>query len=318
MELLAAILPFFTAGVVGAAFARFSGVNLSMCMLFIFLYMGATPGEAIAALLMFNTFTYFTTYSQNHDMSLGKLSIFPGAKIAIPIVITVALAAVNPFFGILVFVAAFLAEIFVRFYREADAKTRPPKTTLWKLGGIASVFVILGLLVATLIPPAYYYILAGIVVLAYTALMWFAADRRKWTNLWDTILYATTFITGLTGIAASDWLVPMHRTVQTTLSRFYPIISNGAMIVGLVASYIIFRTFTIGALFSLIGAAMVIRLFGITEHSAKGSFSYVAMGLAMLAALVFMIIQPQPTGLPVMPVADDNGTLAQYLQSLGF
>lgn len=317
MDLLSAILPFFTAGVVGAAFARFSGVNLSMCMLFIFLYMGGTPGEVVSALLLFNTFTYFTSYSQNHDMNLKSLKLFSGAKITIPILITVALAALSPFLGVVFFVIVFLLEIFARFYSEADKKTRPTKQQLIQMVIIAAVLVAMGLLILPFIPVQFYYVLAGIAVIAYAALMWATGNRRKWDNVWDKILYATTFVTGLTGIDPTDWVVPMHRNTQTALSRFYPIVINGAMIIGLFVAFGVFRVFSLGALFSLIGAAMVIRLFGLTEHSSKGTFSYLAMGLAVLAALVFMIIQPQPTGFPIIPVSDNNG-LGGYLKSLTF
>ena len=50
-----------------------------------------------------------------------------------------------------------------------------------------------------------------------------------------------------------------------------------------------------------------IRLFGLYEHKEKGSFSYLTLGIAVLAALVFMIIQPVPTGFPVVPMADQTG-----------
>lgn len=316
MDLLAAILPFFTAGVVGAAFARFSGVNISMCMLFIFLYMGAKPVEAVATLLLFNTFSYFTTYSQNHIMNLKTLRLFPGAKIAIPILLTVALAALHPFLGVVFFIIVFLLEIFACFYAEADAKTRPAKQSIVQMSLVAAVLIVIGVIVVSFIPEDYYYILAGVVVLGYAALMWAAGDRRKWDSQWDKILYGTTFFTGLTGIDPTDWVVPMHRNVQTALSRFYPVVINSATIIGLLFSFAVYRIFSLGALFSLIGAAVVIRLFGLHEHSTKGKFSYLAMGLAVLAALVFMIIQPQPVGFPAIPVSEGNG-LSEYINSFG-
>lgn len=307
MELLTAILPFLSAGIAGAVFARFSGVNMSMCMLFIFLYMGATPMETVSALLLFNTFSYFTVYSQNHPMNLKNLTFFPGFKIVVPVLMTVALAALHPFLGVVFFIMVFLAEIFARFYETSDKKNRPSKQKLVQMGAVAAVLMAIGIIVVPFIPEMYYYILAGVVVLAYAVLMWLAGDRKKWTAQWDSILYGTAFFTGLTGIDPTDWIVPMHRNTQSALSRFYPVVLNGAMIAGLLVSFALYRIFSLGALFSLIGAAMVIRLLGAQEHSSKGSFSYLAMGLAALAALVFMIIQPQPTGLPVIPVTESNG-----------
>ena len=74
MEMLSAIAPFFVAGLMGTIFARFTGMNMSMCVLLLFLYMGAKPVEAISAMLMFNVFTYFTVYSQLHVMRCSGIS----------------------------------------------------------------------------------------------------------------------------------------------------------------------------------------------------------------------------------------------------
>ena len=76
METATIILPFVGAGLVGALFSRFTGMNLSMCMLCIFLYMGATPEQTLAVLLMFNAFTYFTTYSQTHPVQFSTFTFF--------------------------------------------------------------------------------------------------------------------------------------------------------------------------------------------------------------------------------------------------
>mgnify|MGYP007020562857 CR=1 FL=1 len=48
-------------------------------------------------------------------------------RLAIPILITIALAALNPFIGIVFFVFTFLMEIFAKIYKEMDAKSRPTK-----------------------------------------------------------------------------------------------------------------------------------------------------------------------------------------------
>ena len=60
MDIFSVILPFLMYGLMSAVFARFTGINMSMYLLMIFLYMGAKPGETIVAMLLFNTFTYFT------------------------------------------------------------------------------------------------------------------------------------------------------------------------------------------------------------------------------------------------------------------
>ena len=92
MESVMIILPFVGAGLFSAVFSRLTGMNLSMCMIFIFLYMGAIPEQAVAALLMFNAFTYFTTYSQKYPVQFQTFTFFKGAKFLIPVVITFALA----------------------------------------------------------------------------------------------------------------------------------------------------------------------------------------------------------------------------------
>ena len=60
------LLPYFDAGIVAAVVARFTGMNLSMTVLFALLYIGATPVEAVMSMLVFNPFTYFTVYTQQH------------------------------------------------------------------------------------------------------------------------------------------------------------------------------------------------------------------------------------------------------------
>ena len=306
MELLPAILPFFGAGLLGAVFSRFTGMNMSMCLLMIFLYMGAKPGELIVALLLFNVFTYFTVYSQEHRMSMKTFVIFPGVKFLLPVFITVVLAAFSPFFGIVFFVIVFLLEIFAKIYQGIPPKVRPTKSKLVQMCVTASVLVVIGTGIVAYVPSTYYYILAGIGILAFAALMWFAGDRKKWNRTWDTILYGTTFVTGLTGIDATDWLTAMRRNEQSALSRCYPIVINAAMVIGLIAAYLIFRYFSLGALFSTIGAAVGIRFFGVETHSTKGKFSYLTLGIAVLAALVFMIIQPQPIGFPELPMTEEQ------------
>ncbi len=291
----------------GTVFARFTGINMSMCVLLMFLYMGAKPVECIAAMLMFNVFTYFTVYSQLHVMKIKSFTFFPGVRLAIPILITIALAALNPFIGIVFFVFTFLMEIFAKIYKEMDAKSRPTKGKIGQMVVIAAILVTIGAAIVQFIPENYYYIVGGVTILIYAFVMWRTGDRRKGTAWWDKMLYASTFLTGLSGIDGTDWLTAMRRNPESVLSKCYPIVINGAMIIGLLASYAMYQYFSLGALFATIGSAVGIRLFGLYEHKEKGSFSYLTLGIAVLAALVFMIIQPVPTGFPVVPMADQTG-----------
>lgn len=167
MEMLSAIAPFFVAGLMGTIFARFTGMNMSMCVLLLFLYMGAKPVEAISAMLMFNVFTYFTVYSQLHVMRIKSFAFFPGVRLAIPILITVGVAALNPFVGIAFFILVFLLEIFAKIYREMNPKSRPSKWQIVQMVISASVLVIIGAVAVQFIPENYYYIVGGVTILLY-------------------------------------------------------------------------------------------------------------------------------------------------------
>lgn len=312
MEFLSAIGPFLGIGLLGALFSRFTGVNMSMCMLMLFLYLGARPGEAIVAMLLFNAFTFFTTYSQEHAMNMKNFTFFPGVRFIIPVAITVVLAALSPFAGIIFFIIVFLMEIFARQYREMDAKTRPAKGKIVQMCVIASLCAVVGVALVPLISETYYYAVSGMVILAFSVLMWLAGDRRKWTGAWDKILYAAAFFAGVCGFDTSDWLQAMKRSNPSPLSQSYSIVMHTAIMVALVAAYALYRYFPLSALFTTVGAAVGIRFFGIYVHSSKGKFSYVTLSLAVLAALVFMIIQPEPAGLPVLPESEQSPSFFNF------
>ena len=70
------------------------------------------------------------------------------------------------------------------------------------------------------------------------------------------------------------------------------------MIFGLIITYFFYHYFSLGALFTSIGAALGIRFFGLYTHGTRGKFSYLALGITVLTVLIFMLIQPDPTGFP--------------------
>lgn len=312
MDIFSVIIPFLMAGLMSAVFSRFTGVNMSMYLLMIFLYMGAKPGELIIAMLLFNTFTYFTIYSQQHVMTMKTFIIFPGIKFIIPLVITLGLALLSPFLGIVFFVVVFLLEIFAKIYTGMNKKLRPTKQQLVQMSAAASVCVLVGVFLIRFIPEQYYYIVAGAAILLLTILMAIAGNRRRFESQWDGILYGSTFITGLVGIDATDWLMSMRRTNQSMLARCYPIVINAASIIGLILAYGLYRYFSVGALFATIGASIGIRFFGLPDFSDRGPFSRVTIALAVIAALVFLISQPQPTGILAVPVSDESGGLLHF------
>ena len=132
-------------------------------------------------MLMFNVFTYFTVYSQLHVMKIKSFTFFPGVRLAIPILITIALAALNPFIGIVFFVFTFLMEIFAKIYKEMDAKSRPTKGKIGQMVVIAAVLVTIGTALVQFVPENYYYIIGGVTILIYAFVMWRTGDRRKGT-----------------------------------------------------------------------------------------------------------------------------------------
>lgn len=193
-----------------------------------------------------------------------------------------------------------------------NKKIRPTKQQLVQMSAVASVCVLVGVFVIQFIPEQYYYLVAGAAILLLTVLMWIAGDRRRLESQWDGILYASTFITGLVGIDATDWLMSMRRANQSMLARCYPIVINAASIVGLILAYGMYRYFSVGALFATIGASIGIRFFGVPEYSERGVFSRVTIALAIVAALIFLISQPQPTGILAVPVSNESGGLLHF------
>ena len=298
LEMLWSILPFFNAGLVASVFARFTGMNMSMCTVLTLLYLGATPIEAVVAMLLFNVFTFFTIYSQQHLMRPKDFRFFPGIKIVIPVLLMIAITAVSPFLGIVFFVAVFLMEIFAKLYGDMSKKNRPSRNELVTMCAIGTVSLAVGLVLLQFIPKEWYFAFDGFIILLYCLLVWRSNDRNAFSNSWDRILYGTTFFTGLTGLDGSDWLGAMRRNKESLLSRCYPIVINTSMIFGLIITYFFYHYFSLGALFTSIGAALGIRFFGLYTHGTRGKFSYLALGITVLTVLIFMLIQPDPTGFP--------------------
>ena len=290
MDNILSLLPFFDVGVIAAVIARFTGINLSMMVLMALLYIGGTPLETVMTMLVFNAFTYFTVYTQRHILGIKDLTFFPGVKMLIPVIITLALATFNPFLGIMLFIAFFLAETFAKMYHTMDLKSRPSRNEIIKMSIISAVLMVLGVALIRWFPADYYYILAGVLILCFAFLMLLAGDRRRFTGIWDGILYISAFVTGISGIIADDWFF--------------------SMIVALIAGYAMYQYFSVGSLFVTVGAALTIRFFGVYNYGLHGKFSYLALGATVLAVLVFWLIQPVPTGLP--EVSDAAGTVFDW------
>ena len=160
-------------------------------------------------------------------------------------------------------------EIFAKRYKELNAKERPAKGALVKACVVSGIVIIIGAFLVQYVPANYYYIVGGIVTLYFVVLMWLAGDRRKWSDQWGQILSGTFFLTGLSGIDATDWIMSMKRNGgESVLSRCYDIIINGGTII------------------------------------AEGTIPEIEKN-----PLVFMILQPVPTGFPPVPGAEETGIL---------
>ena len=304
MENIWTLLPFFDVGVIAAVLARFTGMNLSMAVLLSLLYIGGTPVEVVLTMLVFNTFTYFTVYTQQHVMGIKELTFFPGLKMAIPLIFTIAVAVVSPFLGIIIFIAFFLAETFARMYSTMDGRSRPNKRDIVRLTVAAAALMSVGTALVQWFPAEYYYLFAGLLILLFALFMGMAGNRRKYVSLWDAVLYGSALVTGLCGIVADDWFAAMKREKESLLSKVYPIVIYSAMIAALLVGYGIYGYFPVGALFTTIGSALTIRFFGVYDYGTRGKFSYLALGMTVLAVLIFWLVQPVPTGLPeVAPVS---------------
>ena len=140
--------------------------------------MGATPVEAVVVMLTFNTYTYFTIYSQEHRISFKNFTFFPGIRIVIPILLTIAGIAIQPFMGITFFVAIFLLEIFAMIYKQMEPKIRPSIRELLIMCGIASILVVIGLTLVQFIPKEWYFAFDGIVIIGVAYFMWAVGDRN--------------------------------------------------------------------------------------------------------------------------------------------
>lgn len=298
MDIIFGILPFFNAGLLTAAVARVTGANMSILLLPVLLYMGATPYESLVLLLMFGLYNFFTLYTEKTNLTIKNFSFFPGWYCLIPIALIGALLYFDPFFGILGCVLWFIAEMAGLMYKKLPQKQKPAPMQLgtWMVG--AAILGAIGAFLVQFIPMEYYYVVSGIVLLVITLFMWKAGkDRSAMQGSWDTIQYGFTFLTGLFGIEAADWFDAMRRTKMSLLSHVYPLLINAAMIGALISAYLVSGRFTVSGLFIAIGSAIAVRFIGFPEMDKKGTFSYLATGIVVLAVICLYLTAPNPIGL---------------------
>ncbi len=298
MDILFGILPFFNAGLFAAAAARITGANMSILLLPVLLYMGAEPYESLTLLLLFGLYNYFTLYTEKTNLTIKNFAFFPGWFCLIPMAVIGALLYFDPFAGILGCVVWFIAEMAGILYKRMPSQEKPPVSSLLMMMAGTAVLGAAGAFLVQFIPADYYFVLAGLAMLGVTALMWKAGkDRSAMTESWDGIQIGMTVLTGLFGIEAADWFEAMKRNAVSPVSKIYPLLINAAMIGAVITSYIVSRSFSVSGLFMAIGSALAIRFIGFPEMDKKGTFSYLAAGIVVLAVLCLYLTAPTPVGL---------------------
>lgn len=76
-----------------------------------------------------------------------------------------------------------------------------------------------------------------------------------------------------------------------------PVIYFVAAFVGVLALFASDFLFSMEALVAAVGAAIGMRLFGMYEFSTRGSFSYAAIAVTILAVVSLYLVSPVPHGL---------------------
>ena len=75
-----------------------------------------------------------------------------------------------------------------------------------------------------------------------------------------------------------------------------PIITVVAGFAGIMVVFTTQEMFSIPAFVAALGAAIGVRLFGVYEFSKRGSFSYLAIAVAVLAVISLYLVSPVPFG----------------------
>ncbi len=297
MDFLAAMLPYLNIGFFGAIVARFTGVNLSILVLCSILYLGATPVQAVGMMLTFLAFMLLTRHTQNTRLTWKNLRIFHSWRILIPVLFVVLTISINPFYAIAAFIGFFLMEVMAYLYAElpADEKIGKRQWITWTAAGTAAG--VIGLLLLSLIPTTWYYLIAGAVILAVCAFAYVAGKQRaRFRTYWDAVIYGSWVLLGAFGLELSDWLTDLSRTKNTALMRYLPLVTVPVVFLVFVAGHILYGTLTLSGLVLAVAATIGVRFFGMYEVSGRGGFNLVAIAMAVLTVISLFLVQPTPVG----------------------
>ena len=297
MEYITVLLPFLGAGFMSAVISRFTGVAISMLLVPTILYMGATPAETIAFMLTFVLYNNFTVETQDVRMSAKDLVFFPGWRLIIPVILSLVIGLVLPYVGVGIFIFCFILELAAALYYQIPVEQRPTVASVVYYSLAAMVACIAGVLLFPFIPAPYFFIVVGVAILTVTAFAWYAGKHRDaFRGSWGTIWTALAFVLGFVGIEASSYNKGLRRSFATGFDGVLSIVMAMGAFAGMMLYFAMYNEFSMPSLIAAIGSAIGIRFFGVYEFSRGGSFSYVAIALAMLAVLCLYLVAPEPVG----------------------
>lgn len=298
MEIVLALLPYLGAGFIAAVISRFTGVALSFIVVPTLLYWGATPTELVSFMLTFAVYNGFTSETQDFRLNIKDLVLFKGWRVVIPLLISFALAFVMPPAAIAFFIFCFIAELAMSMYNRLPADQKPA------LGGVvlsvvtAAVWCLVGVFAVRFLPANFYFILVGLAILGLTGFAWYASVHRDafcgtWNAIWNFLL----LFLGLFGLDISLYSKALRRSFTSKQDVMILVIYFVAAFVGVLALFASDFLFSMEALVAAVGAAIGMRLFGMYEFSARGSFSYAAIAVTILAVVSLYLVSPVPHGL---------------------
>lgn len=298
MEILNAIAPFMSIGLFSSIVSRFSGANLSILVFCSLIYAGTTPVETIGIMITYLIFTKLTLHTQKYPISLKRMKVFNGILILVPVFLMLFSLIIYPFAALVVFILTFMIEIMTQISMQIPVHERFSITEIIIHTAIASALMIITLFSTYYIPSDIYYISGGIVALLICIFFkWIGDDRRRLQDTWDKIIMLSFLFTGMFGFDLSDWFIDMKRIKTSRLHKNLPLIIFPSFFVVLLASNILFGTFSLAGLCTTFFTALGIRLFGYYEMSGKGKFNIIALSITILAVLILFLTNPQPTGI---------------------
>ena len=298
MEIVLALLPYLTAGFCAAIVSRFTGVALSFVIVPTLLIWGATPQELVAFMLTFAVYNGFTSETQDFRLNVKSLVLFKGWRLAIPLVVSVILAFIIPPAAIAFFILCFIAELAMSMYNRLPADQKPAMNGVILSVITAAAWCLVGLFAVRLLPADFYFILVGLGMLGLTWFTWYASKNRDafrgtWNIIWNFLL----LFLGLFGLDISLYAKALRRSFTSKQDVMIPVIYFVAAFVGVLAIFASDFLFSMEALVAAVGAAIGMRLFGMYEFSTRGSFSYAAIAVTILAVVSLYLVSPVPHGL---------------------